>query len=123
MPGAAATGPAGAADAMGVGGCLLRRIEVDHVGDVVDVEPAGGDVGRDERANLAGVEPGERLLALRLGLVAVDRDRVDIVAAELLDEPVGTGLRAHEDEREAAVVGSRSTSVCTLFSGVTGMNW
>ena len=40
------------------------------------------------------------LLALRLALVAVDRDRVDLVAAQLLDETVGAGLRAHEDERE-----------------------
>ena len=107
MPGAAAAGAAGAADAVRVGGRLLGRIEVDHVRDVVDVEAAGGDVGRDERAHLAGVEAGERLLALRLRLVAVDRDRVDVVAAELLDEPIGAGLRAHEDEREPAVVGQQ----------------
>ena len=46
----------------------------------------------------------ERRLALRLALVAVNRDRVDVVAAQLLDEPVGAGLRAHEDEREPAFV-------------------
>ena len=56
---------------------------------------------------LPGVEARERPLALRLRLVAVDRDRVDVVAAELLDEPVGAGLRAHEDEREPVVVGQQ----------------
>ena len=106
-PGAAAAGAAGAADAVRVGVGLLGRVEVDHVRDVVDVEPARGDVGRDERAHLARVEARERPLALRLRLVAVDRDRVDVVAAQLLDEPVGAGLRADEDEREPAVVGQQ----------------
>ena len=97
-------GAAGAADAVRVDVGLLRRIEVDHVRDVVDVEAARGDVGRDERPHLAGVEALERLLALRLALVAVDRDRVDVVAAQLLDEAVGAGLRADEDEREPALL-------------------
>ena len=43
----------GAADAVDVALVVLRRIEVDHVGDVVEVEAARGDVGRDERRHLA----------------------------------------------------------------------
>ena len=101
-PDAAPAGAAGPADAVRVDVRLVGRVEVDHVRDVVDVETAGCDVGGDERAYLAGVEVLQRALALRLALVAVDRDRVDLVAAQLLDEPVGTGLRADEDEREAA---------------------
>ena len=54
--GAAAAGAAGAADAMDVVVVAVRRVEVDHVRDVVDVEAAGGDVGRDERRDLAGLE-------------------------------------------------------------------
>ena len=104
MPTPPLPGAAGAADAVRVDVGLLGRVEVDHVRDVVDVEAARGDVGCDERPHLAGVEPRERLLALRLALVAVDRDRVDVVAAQLLDEAVGAGLRAHEDEREPALV-------------------
>ena len=102
--GAAAAGAAGAADPVGVGARLFRRVEVDHVRDVVDVEAAGGDVGGDERAHLARVEAGERLLPLGLRLVAVDRDGVDVVPAELLDEAIGSGLRPHEHECKAAVV-------------------
>ena len=100
----AAPGAAGAADAVRVDVGLLRRIEVDHVRDVVDVEPARGDVGGDERLHLAGVEALERLLALRLALVAVDRCCVDVVAAQLLDQTVGAGLGAHEDEREPGLL-------------------
>ena len=113
---AAAAGAAGAADAVGVDVGLLGRVEVDHVRDVVDVEAARGDVGRDERPHLAGVEARERPLALRLALVAVNRDGVDVVAAQLLDEPVGAGLRADEDEREpallAAAAGRRASAPC-----------
>ena len=47
--GAAAPRPAGAAGAVHVALVLFRRIEVDHVGDVVEVEAAGGHVGRDQR--------------------------------------------------------------------------
>ena len=104
-PDPAAAGAAGAADAVRVGLGLVRRIEVDDVRDVVDVEPAGCDVGGDERAHLAGVEARKRALALRLALVSVNGDGVDLVAAQLLDEPICTGLRPDEDERQAALFG------------------
>src|SRR5581483_4509568 len=103
-PDAAAAGAAGPAHAVRVDVGLLGRIEVDDVRDVVDVEAASGDVGRDERLHLAGVEARKRALALRLALVAVDRDRVDVVTAQLLDEPLGTGLRPDEDERKTTIV-------------------
>ena len=68
-----------------------------------DVDAARGDVGRDERVDAAGLEARERLLALGLRLVAVHRDGVHVLRAELLDEPVGAALGAHEDEREPAL--------------------
>ena len=43
---AGATGPAGPADAVDVGLGVLRQVVVDDVGDVLDVDAAGGDVGR-----------------------------------------------------------------------------
>ena len=55
-PRARAAGAAGAADAVRVGLLVLGRVEVDDVRDVVEVEPAGGDVGRDQRRDLAGLE-------------------------------------------------------------------
>ena len=54
--GAAAAGAAGAADAMHVVLVAVRRVEVDHVRDVVDVEAACGDVRRDERRDLARLD-------------------------------------------------------------------
>src|SRR3954447_14104406 len=55
--GAAAAGAAGAADAVHVVLVAVRRVEVDHVRDVVDVEAACGDVGRDQGRDLPRLEP------------------------------------------------------------------
>ena len=72
--------------------------------DPVDVDAAGGNVGGDERVDVSLVEPGEGLLALRLGLVAVHRDGVDALGTEPLDQAVRASLRANEDQGEAALV-------------------
>ena len=102
--GAGGTGAAGAADAVHIGLAVLGGVVVDHPGDVGDVDAAGGDVGGDERHHVAALEPGQRLLALALALVAVHCDRLDALAAEPLDEAVGAALGADEDERAAGAV-------------------
>src|SRR6266550_52197 len=56
---AAAARSAGAAGAVNVPLVLVRRVEIDHVRDVVEVEAAGGDIGGDERRDLAGLEAGQ----------------------------------------------------------------
>src|SRR5205085_7696242 len=86
---AAAAGPAGAAGAVDVALVLVRRIEVDHVRDVVEVEAARGDVGGDERGDLAGLEAGQGLLPGALRRVAVHRGGFGTVAGGLLREPGG----------------------------------
>ena len=50
--------PARAADAVHVVVIEVGRVEVEHVTDVVDVEPSGGDVGGDERPDAPGRELG-----------------------------------------------------------------
>ena len=68
-------------------------------GQGLDVEAARGDVRRDEDRDLVVLEVVERADALRLALVAVDRDGRDAVEVELLGEPVRAVLGAREDER------------------------
>ena len=41
-------GPTGTTDAVDVGLRLVRQFIVDHVGHVIDVDAAGGDVGGDQ---------------------------------------------------------------------------
>ncbi len=94
---------AGAAGAVHVGVAVLGGVEVDHVGDLIDVDPARGDVGRDEGVDLAELEVGEGATALALGLVPVHCHRPDLLVAELLDEPVRSALGADEDQGAASL--------------------
>ena len=50
-------GTAGAAQPVGVRDGIIRRVEVDHVADVVDVQTTRRDVGRDQRIGVAVTEP------------------------------------------------------------------
>src|SRR5207237_8223264 len=64
-----------------------------------EVEATGGDVGGDERCNLAGLETGQGPLTGALRHVAVHRSGADAVPRELLHESAGAALRPDEDER------------------------
>src|SRR5919106_1556883 len=71
---AAPPSPAGAADAVDIALVVLGRIEVDDVRDVDQIEAARGDVGGDERPDLARVEPRKRALPGPLGHVPMEGD-------------------------------------------------
>src|SRR6185437_7833563 len=79
---------AGAADAVHVILGNVREIEIDDVRQLLDVEAARGDVGRDQHLHLAFLEVVERTDARILALVAVDRVGVDAVALQLRGEAV-----------------------------------
>ncbi len=53
---AGASGAAGTTDAVDVGLLVLGALVVDDVGDVVDVDTAGSDVGGDQNVDLAVTE-------------------------------------------------------------------
>src|SRR3569623_2206154 len=62
----------GAADAMDIGFRHDRQIEIEDVGDAVDIDAACGDIGRDQGADVAVTERGLHALTEVLRLVAVD---------------------------------------------------
>ena len=93
------SGPARPADPVDVVLGDHRQLVVDDVRQLLDVEAARGDLGRDEDRGAAGLEVVERPDPLALALVAVDRGRGDAVAGELLGEAVRAVLRPGEDER------------------------
>ena len=98
--GAVASGPSGAAGAVHVVLVLLRRVEVDHVRDVVEVEPSCRDVGGNQRRHVSALEAVQSPLAGLLRHVSMHRDGAHVVAGQLLHEAVGAPLRPDEDERE-----------------------
>jgi hypothetical protein len=93
----------GSADPMDIVVGCAGRIEVDDVRDVVDVEPARGDVRGDQGGDSARLELCERTLARVLGHVPVQHGGPEIVPAEeLASELLGTVLGADEDQRKPA---------------------
>src|SRR5260221_176470 len=79
-------GTAGAADAVHIVLGHMRQVEVDHVGQGLDVEAARGDIGRHQHAQLVALEKPERAGARVLALVAVDRVGLDAALLELAGE-------------------------------------
>jgi hypothetical protein len=66
------SGASRAADAVNV---ILRHVgelKVDDVRELIDIEAASGDVGRDEDAHRSPLEPGQRFRPRPLRLIAVD---------------------------------------------------
>ena len=80
-------------------------VVVDHVGDVLDVEPAGGDVGRDQQPQPVVLEGEHHAVALALAHVAVQRLDLEAAAAQRLVEPRRADLRAAEDDRLLGLLG------------------
>src|SRR5438093_6435920 len=67
--------------------------------DVVDVDAAGCEVGRDERWKLSAAEAIEHTLALALATVSVEGSRRPAEPVEGLHELVGAVLGSSEHER------------------------
>ena len=63
---AVATGPGCASDPVNVVRGILRQIEVEHVTDVRDVQPAGCNIGCNQYSEIAVVEVTEELEPLVL---------------------------------------------------------
>jgi hypothetical protein len=75
--GAGVAGPSGAAAAVDVRLALGRGVEVHHEADVVDVDAASGDVGRNDDVGLPAAESAEIPLARSLAEHAVQVDGTD----------------------------------------------
>src|SRR5262249_8320705 len=74
------------------------EIIVDHNLDVLDVEPAGGHVGRNEDGRLAAAKETQNMLALGLLLVAVDGTGGPPGGLHLADKLVGVALLVDKDD-------------------------
>ena len=92
------TRASGPTDAVDVVLRVPRQLEVHDDRQVLDIEAAGGDVGRDEHPDGPRLESLERARPLRLRPVAVDGDRIDAFAVQARCEPRGGELRAREDQ-------------------------
>src|SRR3954463_7832398 len=91
-------GAAGAANAMDVILRMHREIVVHDVRNPIYVDPARGDVGRDEDTHGAGLEILQCPEPLVLRTIRVDSPRLDAAAFETARDPIGAVLRARENK-------------------------
>ena len=101
---AAATGAAGAADAVNVALGVVGDVVVEDVADSLDVQAARGDVGGDEDVELPSLS-WSGALALLLLDVAVDRRRGEAPRPQLLGQLLGPELGAREDDHRLEGLG------------------
>ena len=97
------TGARSPADAVDIAFRHLRQIEIDHMGDAVDVDAAGSDVGGDQNAGAAGPKILQRALACILRFVAVDGFGLVAAFRKLGRDLVGAMLGAGEHDHPAHV--------------------
>src|SRR5688572_7420442 len=102
--GAALARAARAADAMHVGLGDVRQLEVDDVADVVDVDAARGNVGRDQHLDLATLEAVQGARARVLGLVAVNGSDLLASLLQVARHTVRAVFGAGEDRHAAEIV-------------------
>src|SRR5262249_17647085 len=76
----------------------IRKVEIDHVADAIDVDPARGDVCGNKRAHRAFAKASQGAIALILRLIAVDCLCSDARLYQTAHHPVGTMLGACEYE-------------------------
>ena len=94
---------AGAADAVNVVLRGARHVEIDHVGHVIDVDPARGDIGRHQHADAARLEVAQRAFTLALAAVTVDRRRRVAGCLEPARQAIRAMLGAGEHDRRVIV--------------------
>ncbi len=84
----------------------LRQVVVDYVRQLVDVEPAGRDIRRNQHANLPVAEIAQRAGTRALALVPMDRGGVQPVLRELRGQAIRGVLGACEHQHLAPVPGT-----------------
>ena len=75
-----------------------RNIEVEHRRNVLDVEPARSHIGAHQQVDLAFLEGVERLQALVLALVAVQRRRLQTFTLKRARQPGAAELAVDKNE-------------------------
>lgn len=93
------SGAGGSADAVDVAFGLIGQVEVDHMRDALDVDAAGGDIGRDQHAEVPLAESIERAGAGILAFVAMDRVGRDFLMAKIFADSVRAAFGSREDQR------------------------
>ena len=108
-------GARGASDAVNVVVGALRDVVVDDVRDPRDVEPARGDIRRDEDPRFAPTELLERRVSLFLRAVAMDRFATQPPLVQMTGQATRPELGAHEDDGRVDLLAAEEREQCCFF--------
>lgn len=95
---AIASGTGGPTDSVDVAFRFIGQVEVDHMGNIVHVNPSGGNVRGDQCAQVTIAESFQRLGAGVLRLIAVDGRDVDLFPEQLATDTVGPVFGSGKDQ-------------------------
>ena len=111
-------GAARAANAMDEAFGHFRQVVIDDMSDVLDVDPAGSDVGGDQDAKTALLEGGKGGGPLRLRAVTMDHGGLNTLTDQVLGDALGAPLGAREDQGTAGFFGQQTVEhVCLAVDG------
>src|SRR5690606_7875431 len=100
----AASGTAGAADAVNVGFGVVGNVVIYDVADAIDIQAACGDVGGDENVDFSILEILHRLFAQFLRHVTIQCHRFVTTRLQLVGEFQRRGPGAHEHDYAVEVL-------------------
>ena len=95
----------------------IRQVVIDHVRDVLHVNPAGSQVGGHQHAVASLLKSSQRCDALRLRTVAMNHGRGKSFAAQIPGQPLGSALGARENQAAAGFLGQQSLQHFLLAVG------
>ena len=115
-------GPAGAADAVHVVLRHVGQIKVHHMGQLVDIDAAGGDIGGHQHTHLPALEASQGAGAGSLTLVAVDGGGREALLLKPFGHLVGAMFGAREHQHLLPVIAADQVAEqIRLASHVAGM--
>ena len=90
--------PSGATDAMDIIFRTIGQIEIDHVADVRDIDPSGGNIRCDQHTERPASKTLQRGAPLRETPVTMQHGHSMTCTTQHAPKPIGSVLRPGEDQ-------------------------
>jgi len=116
---AVAAGSGSASDAMHVAFGIPGHFIVDDVGNAINIDAAGGDIGGDQRLDVASIKGLEGRLSGALTFVRMHHIDFDAAVAKLPRQAVGAMFcaRKHERPTRSCIVEYRRQQITLVLLG------
>ncbi len=86
---------------------LNRQIDVEDMGDAVDIDAAGGDIGGDQQFDAAALQIAKGALTGILRFVAMDDGGLEAILLQVFGHTIGAMLGTGEEQRALHRLGAQ----------------